>query len=537
MSRVFVIAAAFIAALLFLPVLSLGTEALIGQDEVFLSLFHTVLGDYVTNSLIVAGGAVALSLVFGVPLAWYNARYDYRGRHFFHWALILPLAMPPYIVAYIYTDWLDYAGPVQILLRDIFDWNSPRDYWFFEIRSAFGASFMLALVLYPYVYLISRTAFSQQSHSLFAASLSLGQSPRASFWKVSLPLARPAIVVGAALVGMESLADYGTVSLFAVSTLTTAVYDTWIGHGSLSAAAKLSCILLMGVFLLLGLEKLSRKQSQSFSRLQDTIALKPVTGGKGVAIAGFALTIFCLGFLFPMLQLLVYLYDYLDQAEFDLLWQHGMSSIHLALVVAFACLCMALLLNVQQRLKPGKLSTLSLRLTSLGYAVPGTVLAIGVMIPFSRADIWLNDVFTGLNWQGPGLLFSGTLFAISFAYAVRFVAIANGNIESGYARIHPNQDGAAQSLGLGQMAVFKRVHFPQLTHASWAALLLVFIESMKELPAALLLRPFNFETLATYVFQYASDEQLEIAAPGAIGIVLLGLFPLIFVNRKMMKHD
>ncbi|MFQ2183363.1 ABC transporter permease [Aeromonas sp. s13] len=523
------------ALLLGLPVIALLFSAFSAEGELFRHLADTVLLDYLGNTLGLVVGVVLLSLLFGVPTAWLVAMCQVPGRRALQWALMLPMAMPSYIVAYVYTDLLDYSGPLQAGLRALFGWNSPADYWFPAIRSLGGAAWVLALVLFPYVYLLTRASFLEQSVSLIHSSRLLGCTPWQSFRRLSLPLARPAIMVAVSLVAMETLADFATVHFFAINTLTTAVYDTWLGYGSLATAAKLSCLMLLAVVLLIALERRSRSRQQVFQKSMghEQPLRYPLKGMSrwlaglwcwGLVLAGFAL---------PFIILLDYGVRYFELSWTPEFVRFAGNSLAISALTALLAMGIALLLGFFRRLDGGFKSLLPLRIAAMGYAMPGTVLAIGVLVPLTALDFAINDLAEWLGRQGPGLLLTGTITAIVFGYLVRFVAIAIGSVESSMGKISPSLDMAARSLGQGDGGMLRRVHLPLVRRGLFAGAMLVFIESMKELPAALLLRPFNFDTLATHVYQFVSDEMLERGALGAIVIVLVGLLPLIWVNRTL----
>ncbi|WP_219593390.1 ABC transporter permease [Aeromonas salmonicida] len=523
------------ALLLGLPVLALIFSAFSADGDLFRHLADTVLFDYLANTLGLVVGVVLLSLLFGVPTAWLVAMCQVPGRRALQWALMLPMAMPSYIVAYVYTDLLDYSGPLQAGLRTLFEWSRPADYWFPAIRSLGGAAWVLALVLFPYVYLLARASFLEQSVSLIHSSRLLGCTPWQSFRRLSLPLARPAIMVAVSLVAMETLADFATVHFFAINTLTTAVYDTWLGYGSLATAAKLSCMMLLAVVLLIALERRSRQRQQVFQKSMghEQPLRYPLKGVSrwlaglwcwGLVLAGFGL---------PFIILLDYGVRYFELSWTPEFVRFAGNSLLISALTALLAMAIALLLGFFRRLDGGVKSLLPLRIAAMGYAMPGTVLAIGVLVPLTALDFGINDLAEWLGGQGPGLLLTGTLTAIVFGYLVRFVAIAIGSVESSMGKISPSLDMAARSLGQGDGGMLRRVHLPLVRRGLFAGAMLVFIESMKELPAALLLRPFNFDTLATHVYQFVSDEMLERGALGAIVIVLVGLLPLIWVNRSL----
>ncbi|QWZ93474.1 iron ABC transporter permease [Aeromonas sp. FDAARGOS 1411] len=524
-----------IALLLGLPVIALLFSAFSAEGELFRHLADTVLLDYLGNTLGLVVGVVLLSLLFGVPTAWLVAMCQVPGRRALQWALMLPMAMPSYIVAYVYTDLLDYSGPLQAGLRALFGWNSPADYWFPAVRSLGGAAWVLALVLFPYVYLLTRASFLEQSVSLIHSSRLLGCTPWQSFRRLSLPLARPAIMVAVSLVAMETLADFATVHFFAINTLTTAVYDTWLGYGSLATAAKLSCLMLLAVVLLIALERRSRSRQQVFQKsMGHEQPLRYPLKGMSRALAAFwCWGLVLAGFGLPFVILLDYGVRYFELSWTPEFVRFAGNSLAISALTALLAMGIALLLGFFRRLDGGIKSLLPLRIAAMGYAMPGTVLAIGVLVPLTALDFAINDLAEWLGRQGPGLLLTGTLTAIVFGYLVRFVAIAIGSVESSMGKISPSLDMAARSLGQGDGGMLRRVHLPLVRRGLFAGAMLVFIESMKELPAALLLRPFNFDTLATHVYQFVSDEMLERGALGAIVIVLVGLLPLIWVNRTL----
>ncbi|WP_421172264.1 ABC transporter permease [Aeromonas sp. 601115] len=524
-----------IALLLGLPVIALLFSAFSAEGELFRHLADTVLLDYLGNTLGLVVGVVLLSLLFGVPTAWLVAMCQVPGRRALQWALMLPMAMPSYIVAYVYTDLLDYSGPLQAGLRALFGWNSPADYWFPAIRSLGGAAWVLALVLFPYVYLLTRASFLEQSVSLIHSSRLLGCTPWQSFRRLSLPLARPAIMVAVSLLAMETLADFATVHFFAINTLTTAVYDTWLGYGSLATAAKLSCLMLLAVVLLIALERRSRSRQQVFQKsMGHEQPLRYPLKGIGRWLAGlWCWGLVLAGFGLPFVILLDYGVRYFELSWTPEFVRFAGNSLAISALTALLAMGIALLLGFFRRLDGGIKSLLPLRIAAMGYAMPGTVLAIGVLVPLTALDFAINDLAEWLGRQGPGLLLTGTITAIVFGYLVRFVAIAIGSVESSMGKISPSLDMAARSLGQGDGGMLRRVHLPLVRRGLFAGAMLVFIESMKELPAALLLRPFNFDTLATHVYQFVSDEMLERGALGAIVIVLVGLLPLIWVNRSL----
>ncbi|WP_194437969.1 ABC transporter permease [Vibrio fluminensis] len=523
-----------LALLLVLPIFAIFFTAIGETDQLFSHLMSTVLPTYTFNTIALAVGVMLLSLVFGIPSAWLMAMCRLPSERILQWALVLPLAMPAYIVGYIFTDWFDFAGPIQIALRDLMGWQA-GDYWFPDIRTLGGAIVVLALVLYPYVYLLCRAAFMEQNVSLLQSARLLKCSPWESFYRISLPLVRPAIAVGLSLVAMETIGDFGTVSYFAVNTLTTAVYDTWLGYSSLTAAAKISAIMLVFVILLLSTERYSRRKQKlfqnQFSSREDF--RYELTGWKKWLALVWCWGLVSVAFIFPLGQLLIYAYKYFAQSWTTEFQQYAINSLYVSLSAAVIAVLIALVVNFYQRLSAKRTAVAFMRFSSLGYAVPGTVLAIGVMVPVLFMDHLVNDIAKAMEWGRPGLIFSGSMFAIIFALVVRFSAVAIGSIESSLSKVSPSLDMASRTMGCNANQMLRRVHLPLIRRGALIAGLLVFIESMKELNASLLLRPFNFETLATYVYNFASDEHLELAAMPAVLLVLVGLVPLVLVNRSL----
>jgi iron(III) transport system permease protein len=502
-------------------------------DNTFSDLADSVLFEYVKNSIAIVSGTLLFACLFAIAPAWWCARYEFIGRRYLQWMMVFPLAIPAYISAYIYTDALDYAGPIQSSLRAVFGWQSPYDYWFIDIRSRWGASLMLGLALFPYIFLLLRNTFEQGSQSLTQAAQLMGASPRKIFWTIHLPLARPALAIGCTLVAMESLADYGTVQLFAINTLTTAIYDSWLVYGSLASAAKISCLTLLFVITLTALEKNSRKKQLHFDSRTGKKNEKIIASNlKASMIWLFCGLVFCLGFLIPLITLIGYCTDYWLENFAANVWQHSKSTFILATSAAFIATLLAILFNSQQRFTPNTQNQAQLSLSSLGYAIPGTVLAIGILIPLGQLDIWVNHFIQWLGFEKVGLIFSGTSFALILAFVIRFSAISNGSIQAAYKQMPTNLDTASTMLKASRFQTFHKIHLPIMRPALISAFLLVFIECVKELPASLLLRPFDFETLATYVYQFASNEQLEHAASSALLIIVVSLLPILLLTRN-----
>ncbi len=533
-NRIWKASSGSLSLLLVLPILAIFYLSLGDSGDLFAHLISTVMPTYIYNTVVLVLGVLVLALLFGVPSAWLMAMCRLPGERILQWALVLPLAMPGYVVGYIFTDWFDYAGPIQIFIRAFFGWQA-GDYWFPDLRSLGGATAILALVFYPYVYLMARAAFMEQSASLLQSARLLRCSPFESFRRLSLPLARPSIAVGLSLVAMETIGDFGTVSYFSVNTLTTAVYDTWLGYSNLNAAAKISAIMLLVVILLLSTERYSRRKQKLFqANFTSHEELRYTLHGwkKWLALT-WCWGLVSVAFILPLGQLLIYAYKYFSQSWTEEFRQYAVNSLQVSIIAALIAILVALVVNFSHRLNGNRLSVIFMRLASLGYAVPGTVLAIGVMAPVLTMDHWINDIAKQMEWGRPGLVLSGSMFAMIFAMVVRFSAVAIGSVESSLNKISPSMDMASRTMGCNQNQMLKRVHLPLVRRGVLVAGLLVFIESMKELNAALLLRPFNFETLATYVYNFVSDEHLELGALPAVLLILVGLIPLIVINRSL----
>ncbi|MGI9333546.1 MAG: ABC transporter permease [Gammaproteobacteria bacterium] len=523
------------ASIVVLPVLAVIWLALFPTENIWPHLWATVLDRYVATTLLLMFGVAVGTLLIGVSSAWLVTMCRFPGVSVLAWALLLPLAVPAYVIAYVYTDLLEYAGPVQRAMRAVFGWNSAADYAFPEIRSLGGAVCMLSLVLYPYVYMLSRAAFMSQSNKMLQAASTLGHGPWRRFFSVSLPLARPAVAVGLAFALMETLGDFGTVDFFAVRTLTAGLYDVWLGMGNLGGAAQIATCMLAFVVLLIVLEQFSRRRQRHFQLSGKSEALERFTlrGWRAWVATAVCLLPLLAGFAVPAVVLLVYSVTYFESSWTPEFHSYASNSLLLAAVAASAAVIVALVLAYAKRLHRGRALSLSARIASLGYAIPGAVLAIGVIVPLAAFDNGVDALMRRWFGVSTGLILSGTVFALLLAYVVRFMAIAIGTVDAGLSKITPNMDMAARTLGHGRSAAFVRVHLPIMRASVLSALLVVFVDCMKELPATLILRPFNFDTLATHVYQYASDQMIEQASLGALLIVLAGLVPVIVLSRTI----
>lgn len=529
------ISVGLIALLMLAPVLVVLSSVFTNSSEVWGHLVATVLPQYIKNSLILMVGVGFGVVLLGVSTAWLVTTCQFPGRGWYEWLLLLPLAAPTYLLAYVYTDTLEYFGPVQTTLRSLFGWERATDYWFPNIRSIGGAILLFSLTLYPYVYMLARVAFLEQSTATLEASRSLGCGPWRSFRAVALPLARPAIAAGTALALMETLNDFGTVEYFSVPTFTTGIYRTWFGLGDRPAAVQLAAVLLIFIFALVMLERWSRRRAKYYQSLSGTMAQSRYRlRGWRAGLAGLSCFLpVLLGLLVPVGLLLAMTLRHAEDTLNSSFWILGSHSLILASLTAGLAMGLSLVMAYGLRLNATPLLRLSVRGASLGYAVPGAVIAVGILIPLARfdnaVDAWMRATFN----VSTGLLLSGTIVALVFAYLVRFLAVSYGAVEAGLAKIRPSLDDAARSLGYGPTTTLAKIHAPLMGSSLLTAIMLVFVDVMKELPATLVIRPFNFDTLAVRVYQYASDERLIEASGPALAIILVGLLPVILLSWRI----
>lgn len=535
-------AAAAIAALVLLPLASLAWTALQGgQDGLWSHVARYVLPGAARNTLALLVGVGALVVSIGTGAAWLVTAYDFPGRRILAWALLLPLAVPTYIVAFAYLDLLHPLGPVQGAVRALLGYDSPRDFRLPDIRGLAGCIVLLGFVLYPYVYLTTRAMFMTQAAGLLEAARTLGTTPVQVFWRVALPLARPAIAVGTALALMEVLNDIGASEFLGVQTLTVAVYTTWVTRSDLPGAAQIALAMLAIVVLLLALERHARRR-QRYAVGERPRPMRPQRLRGGAAVLACALGAFpvLVGFALPAGYLAWEAARRIGSSGVSLqLLSSVRNTVGVALAATVVTLAAGLVLGWSMRLAQGRRRTggalLALRAGSLGYAVPGTVLAIGLLLPLAWFDHGGNVLLGGFGFE-PRMLLMGSATALVLAYAARFLAIAAGGIEAGLARIPPSLDQAASSLGHAPGSALRRVHLPLLRPALAAAALLVFVDAMKELPATLLLRPLNFETLATWLYAEASRGTYEEGAVAAMLIVAVGLLPVVLLARTGVRY-
>jgi iron(III) transport system permease protein len=488
-------------------------------------LWGTVLGGYALTTFLLCVGVAICTFLLGVGSAWMVANYDFFGKSVYEWALILPLALPAYVMAYLYVDFLQFAGPAQTLLREVL--GVERLNWFPEPRSLGGAILVLSLCLYPYVYLLSRASFIEKSPNLMNAAMTLGLSASGAFWKIALPLARPAIVAGLTLTLMEVVADYGAASYFGLQTFSTGIYRAWLSLGDKVAASQLAISLLVTVLLLVFLEQYSRRRMRFVGANQraKNIILKKLSSSQQIIANVLCFIPLGFGFIFPLIMMLRLNWQVSGQAEhqldaryFDWLW----NTMSLSAGTALVAVCIGLVLAYSARVYKGRVQTWVNRLVSLGYALPGSVLAVGILLFLGYFD---------LAW-----LLTGSVLVLMYAYLVRFLSSSLQSIEAGLAKITPSMDASAVSLGLNYLQVLWEIHLPLLNRSLLTAGIFVFVDVMKELPATLMLRPFNFDTLAVITFQLASDERLAEAVIPAFTIVLAGLIPVFILSKSISKQ-
>lgn len=525
-----------LACLIALPVLAVLAQLLLPAGPVWRHLAETVLARYVLNSLLLGAGVGLGTAFLGVTAAWLVTFYRFPGSRMWEWALLLPLTMPAYVIAYTYTGLLDFAGPVQSALREAFGWTR-EDYWLPPVRSLPGAAAMMTLVLYPYVYMLARASFLSQSVCAIEASRTLGHGPWRTFRSVTLPLARPGIIAGVSLALMETLNDFGTVSYFAVDTFTTGIYRAWFGMGEPVAAAQLGATLLIFVAALLLIERRSRgaaRYHHTTGRYR-TLPTRRLSGTAGLIAALACLLPVGLGFLLPVAVLANWAAETRAQVIDARFFEFAGNSFVLAAISAAVSVGVALVLAYAQRRRPNAPVSWAVRLASMGYAIPGAVIAVGVLLAFGAFDAAVDRWARASLGVGTGLIVTGSIGGLVFAYLVRFLAIPVTAAEAGFARVTASMDGAARTLGERPGGVLRRVHAPLLAGSALTAGLLVFVDVMKELPATLILRPFNFDTLAIRAYQMASDERLRDAAAPGLLIVLVGIVPVILLSRAIAR--
>jgi iron(III) transport system permease protein len=520
-----------VALVLIMPLLSIIVLSLFPTGDVWRHFIVSVLPHYFLQTILLLSGVGGLSLLIGVSLAWLISFYNFPLRNILQWLVLLPMAMPAYIVAFSFVDFFNYAGPLQSALRNAMGWTRSTDYIFPEIRSMAGAILVLSFALYPYIYLTARAAFLKQSMNQVDVARTLGKSSSQVLFDIILPQARPAIIVGLMLVLMECLNDIAAANFFGVQTLTLGVYSTWIGQNDLGSAAQLALVLLAMVSALIWIEKRAQGAKQKFQIAQRQ---RPISlSQRGWLISAWCAIPVLIGFILPAILLAVHAvkrFDILNSRDF---LDAASNSILLASLATILTLSVGLFLAYANRVTQSRFIRALTIVSTFGYAVPGTVLAIGVMVAFGKFDNWLDYFVRSQFGFSSGLLLSGSLVAVLVSYISRFVTMGFGSFETGLTKITPNIDAVARVLGRSPWRVLFEIHFPLLRPAVFTAAILVFVDAMKELPATLLLRPFGFENLATQVFTFASLEKLEDSSVPALAIVLVGLVPVLILSRNL----
>ena len=514
-----------------LPLIVILFSFLQPEPAIWRHLSETLLADLVFNTVVLVSGVLAGTFLLGVSLAWLTGVCDFPGRGFFSWALLLPLAVPTYVLAFVFIGIFDFSGPVQSFLRA---WSSEPRIWFPNIRSTGGVILVMTLALYPYVYFLCRSAFKTQGKRALEAAQSLGYSRWSGFYKVALPMARPWIAGSLMLVLMETLADFGAVSIFNFDTFTTAIYKSWYGFFSLPAAAQLSSLLVLLVFVVMVMEHRlrGRKRFTQSGRLSTEREYIVLIGWKRWMAFGFAMAVLLIGFVVPVSQLLFWCFEVFS-VEFDFRYfGFVFRSIFFAFSAALAITICAMILSYAQRLHTDRFTKLIIRISTLGYALPGTVLAVGIFIVFAFADNTLIQILSQTAGISIGPLIQGTFVTVIAAYLVRFMAAGFNSISSAMQRVTPNLDEASISMGITGLALLRRVHLPILKSGLFTAAILVFVDVMKEMPITLMLRPFGWDTLAVKIYELTSEGEWERAAFPALALILAGLIPVAILTRK-----
>ena len=519
--------------LLLSPIISIIFSSFENTFSLWEHLFKTRLKFYLYNTFILMLGVGFTTLFIGVTLAWLICKYDFFMRNVLEWALLLPLALPSYIVAYCYTDFFEYSGFLQTSIRELFNFNSPNDYFFPEVRSLGGAIFVISFVLYPYIYLITKVAFKSTPSSLFELAELNGKN---QFYYVALPLAKPAIIAGLSLVLMETVSDFGTVDFFAVETITLGIFNLWLGMNNLAGASQLALIGFFFIMILLAFE-LSARKKQKFNdtKIRGYNGLnQKVPIHHNIFIFFICIIPIIFGFIIPVLILLENSISYFDIQNLYNLILITKNSFFISFVATVIIILTTILLTIGLKFQGFKGLGLLSTIAGIGYAFPGVILALGSLFFVSSLETSLNSLlfFLDINLN---LVFIGSFYILIFTYVCRFNAVAFGAINSGINRLPPNMVEASLTLGNSFWYSLKKVLYPIIKPSILTAAILTFVDIVKELPITLLLRPLNFETLATYVYQFASDEMLGRASAAALIIVLIGLIPILFVNNLMSK--
>jgi len=526
------LASIMLAFVVFMPLLVLGFSWLSFDGEIWLHLSETLLPDVILNTAVLILGVSVGVLLLGISLAWLTSMCEFPGRRFFDWALMLPFAMPAYVLAFVFLGLMDFSGPIQAFIRYVF--GLPAN-WFFDVRNAGGVIIVMTLVLYPYVYMLARVAFLSQGQAVFDAGRSLGLSPFQAFIKVALPMARPGIIAGLSLALMEALADFGAVAVFNYDTFTTAVYKAWFGFFDLHLAAQLATILLILVVVALTVERRLRGRSRYDENRSRHWRRIQLNGSQKWLATGYAALVFALAFFVPLLQLISWAWE--SRADFDETYRQLLGhTFTLGMIAALLTVTGAFVLAYNRRIHQNRISAITVRIGTLGYALPGSVLAVGVMISLVWLDQRIADFAEAILGSEPELLLSGSVFALLIAYFARFQAVAFGPVESALERIRPSIRDASRSLGATSWETIRLIYLPMLKPGMFTAALLVLVDTMKEMPATLLLRPFGWDTLAVRIYEMTSEGEWERAALPAVALVLVGLIPVSILVRKSALH-
>ncbi len=522
-----------VAVLVLIPVGTVILSFLTPTGDVWQHLVETILPRLLINTFWLTLGVAVGSALLGVSLAWFTEVCEFPGRKIFSWGLLLPLAIPAYVMAFVILGLFDFTGPVQTSLRS---WLGPELFWFPNVRGRLGVIIVMTLAFYPYVYLLARNAFLTQGKRSLEAAQSLGLNRTKGFFKVALPMARPWIVSGVMLVLMETLADFGTVAVFNYDTFTTAIYKAWFSMFSLSAASQLASLLIVIVFVLIVMEQQFRSRMRYAETKQSSrVARISLTGWRAWAVVGFASATLFFAFLLPITQLIIWATDTFvqefNQVYLGFLWH----SLILSGLAALLTCSVAVLVVYSARRHTDAVTRVAVRIATIGYALPGVVLAVGIFIPLAWLDNWLSEMAMQLFHIETGLLIQGTLAIMLIAYMTRFLAVAHYPIDSAMQRITFSIDEASMGLGLNGWAMLKRVHLPILKGGIFTAVTLVFVDVMKEMPITLMTRPFGWDTLAVRIFEMTSEGEWEQAALPAVALVLAGLIPIVLLTRQTEK--
>jgi iron(III) transport system permease protein len=522
-----------VAILVLIPVGTVMLSFLTPAGEIWQHLVETTLSRLLLNSFWLALGVAVSSAVLGVSLAWFTAVCDFPGRKIFSWGLLLPLAFPAYVLAFVTLGLFDFTGPIQTSLRS---WSGTELFWFPNVRSRMGVIIVMTLAFYPYVYLLARNAFLTQGKRSLEAAQSLGLNSTQGFFKVALPMARPWIASGVMLVLMETLADFGTVSVFNYDTFTTAIYKAWFSMFSLSAASQLASLLIIIVFVLIVIEQQFRSRIR-YAETKQSSRVPPIilTGWQSWAVAGFASATLFFAFLLPITQLFIWathtFAEEFNQRYLGFLWHSLMLSGLAALLIC----TISILMIYSARRHPDMVARVAVRIATIGYALPGVVLAVGIYVPLAWVDNWFSQMAMQLFSIETGFLFQGTLIVMLIAYMTRFMAVGYNPIDSAMQRVTLSIDEAAMGLGVSGLSMLKKIHLPILKGGIFTAVTLVFVDVMKEMPITLMTRPFGWDTLSVRIFEMTSEGEWEQAALPAVALVLTGLIPIAMLTRQAEK--